>query len=162
MASNSNIEKRSFNFPRANDLVSSQLNFYKSGDNFYFAVWIENNGIFISASADNATTFSAPKKVLELENQLIDKQFIAQKEKFAVTLTEKTPNSTTVRAAFGHFDSGSNNIVSQECPNRHVITKGVVLNVQLLFIDYEKGKTEERVFVSIEDDVIEEETGRHP
>ena len=162
MTTNPNFETKAFAFPRSNNLVNSQLKFYNAGNNFYFAVWIENNSVVVSGSADNAQTFSAPKNVLELENSLTDTQFLAQNEKFVVAITEKGPESTTVRAAYGHLNTPSNDIVSQECPNRHVITRGQVLNVQLLFVDYEKGITKEHVFVSVEGDQIEEETGRHP
>ncbi len=162
MANNPNFQKNTFTFPRTTDLLNSELQFYNSGNDYYFAVWSETNKIVVAGSHDKGQTFSNPKDVLELENTLTDVQFLAQNEKFVVAITEKGTTSTTVRAAYGHLDIQANQIISQECPNRHVITNGEVLNVHLEFVDYQQGISKEHVFISRGGDVIEEETGRHP
>ncbi len=162
MASNPNFQIHTFTFPQVSDLLNSGLEFYDAGNDYYFAVWTESNKIVVAGSRDKAQTFSEPKDVLELENSLVDVQFLAQNEKFVVAITEKSSSTTTVRAAYGHLDTQATEIISQECPNRHVFTQGEVLNVHLLFVDYEQGISEEHVFVNTEDGVIVEETGRHP
>jgi hypothetical protein len=162
MGSDVDSGKYTFNFAGAKGFLSSQLEFYNAGDNFYYAVWVNNNRVLLSVSTDKAKKFVGPEVILDINYLLEDIQFLAEKEKFVVAITEKAPDSTIIRAAYGSFDSQSDKIISKECPKRHVITKGLVLNVQLLFVDYKAGISEEHVFVNTEDDEIEEETGRHP
>lgn len=162
MSEMSGNEKYRFKFPGTRALIGSRLKFYNAGNDFYYAVYTQKNAVLLSVSSDKAKNFSDPKEILQINHDLVDVQFIAIKEKFAVAITEKAPDSTIVRAAYGNFDVASGNITSTECPKRHVFPQGVVLHVQLFFVDYEKGESEEHVFVQIEEDTIEEETGRHP
>ena len=131
-----NVKYR-FNFPGTRALIGSQLKIYNAGNDFYYAVWTQKNAVLLSVSSNKAKNFSYLKKYLQINHDLVDVQFIAIKEKFAVAITEKLP-TLQLSGSYGNFDVASGNITSTECPKRHVFTQGVVLHVQLFFVDYER------------------------
>ena len=83
-----NVKYR-FNFPGTRALIGSQLKFYNAGNDFYYAVWTQKNAVLLSVSSNKAKNFSDPKEILQINHDLVDVQFIAIKEKFAVAITEK-------------------------------------------------------------------------